>query len=121
MDEQNPAVSRQVNIPPAFLEEVGNDPRALEAWCRKLHLVGADKIQRLMRDPAVPLSQRLAWMDHLAKYGGLGQARNQPVAAPGSGFSVQIVVNNTGAGSSSTPAPPAATVEVIENEPTPNE
>jgi hypothetical protein len=107
MEEQNPAVSKQLTIPPAFLEEVGGDPRALEAWCRKLYLVGVDKMQRTMRDATIPLSQRLSWLDHLAKYGGLGQARNQVTATPGSGFSVQIVLNNG--------ATPAAKVDVIEN------
>lgn len=103
MDEQNPAVVKQVNIPPAVLEEVGNDPRALETWCRKMYLVGADKVHRAMRDPTVPLSQRMLWLDHLAKYGGLGQARNQQVQ-PGSGFSVNIVLNNTPAVSAAAPA-----------------
>jgi hypothetical protein len=117
MNEDNPAVSKQVSIPPAFLEEVGGDPRALEAWCRKLYLVGVDKMQRAMRDQTIPLSQRLSWLDHLAKYGGLGQARNQPITAQGSGFSVQIVLNNQTPSPTPTTTQPLPTVEIIENEP----
>ena len=109
MDEQNPAVGKQVQIPPAFLEEVGQDPRALEAWCRKLYLVGVDKVHRAMRDPNIPLGQRMAWLDHLAKYGGLGQQRQQATTGQGSGFSVQIVLNNPA--ESAKPAPAVIDVQ----------
>lgn len=107
MDEQNPAVAAQTRIPPALLEEVGNDPRELERWVRKLYLVNMDKLQRLMKAQDIPISQRMAWLEHLAKYGGLGQAKAAPVAA-GSGFSVQIVLNNQNQ------QPPTAIPQVVE-------
>lgn len=96
MDEQNPAVSKHINIPPAVLEEVGKDPKAMEALCRKMYLVNADRMHRDMRSPNVAMSLRLQWLDHLAKYGGIGAARNQPAAAaPGTGFSVNIILDGS--------------------------
>lgn len=95
-DQENPAITRQTRIPPALLEEAAADARTVEAFNRKLYFVTIDRIQREMRQVNVPLGQRMAWAEHLAKYGKVGAqapAAQGGIAGSGSGFSVNIVLN----------------------------
>ena len=93
MDQNSPAVLQQTNIPPALLEAVETDPRLLGAIARKMLAVQMDALHKRLRDPNTPIGQRQAFADFLAKVGDAYPKANAMVTAPGSGFSVNIIMN----------------------------
>ena len=109
MDDRNPAVANQLAIPPAMFEEVEKDPRAIGAWARKLQLVHMHVMHNRLRDQSVPLSVRQQFLEYLAKVGGTDAKAAQTPATQGSGFSVNIVLNN--------PTTPLPKVEIVEAAP----
>ncbi len=100
MDEQNPAVARQMQIPPAMLEEVSRNPAVLENLSRKMLLVNLDKLQRMMKRDDLTVAQRLAFAQFLADLSGTkapkGGGANGSASISGPGFSVNIVLNSDG-------------------------
>lgn len=90
MKQDNPAVTRQLQTPPAMLEEVEKDPKAMSGWARKLLLVQINQMHLDVRTKDIPLSQRLQFAELLAKLGDAVPRASVPAAA-GSGFSVNIV------------------------------
>ena len=93
MDQENPAVLALANVPPAVLKALDEDPTLLTKYSRRFHMIGMSYMHQRMRDPNIPIGQRLAWLDHLAKTGGAGA--NEKASAPGAGFSVNIIMNQT--------------------------
>ncbi len=69
MDQTNPAVSKQLAMPPALLEEFASNPKAFKDYNLKLLAVHVDVMHMRMRDPTVPMSVRLQFMELLAKLG----------------------------------------------------
>ena len=108
MDQENPAVLSKTNVTPALLEEAGSNPTIIRDVARTMYFVQIDALHQRMRDPTVPISQRLAFTEHLSRVGDL-VPKNPTGAAAGAngapGFSVNIVLNQAPA------APPVVTVE----------
>ena len=103
MDFSNPAVSKYVNITPAMLETVVEDPTALPRLAVQMLLVNMSEMHSRMADNTVPIGQRQNFMQFLADVGGVnGKALAANTAPIGSGFSVVI---NMG-GSAKTVMPP---------------
>lgn len=117
MDLDNPAVLAQTGLSPAMLEDIAKDPKALTGPMRKLLFVTIDNIHMLMKDPKVPMTQRLAYAELLAKLGDAipKQAALGAGAGAGPGFSVEIVFNSPRPGASF-PAPKAEVVDVLASE-----
>lgn len=91
MDQTNPAVSKQLAMPPALLEEFASNPKAFKDYNLKLLAVHVDVMHMRMRDPAVPMSVRLQFMELLAKLGdAIPKQTNVSANAGGPSFSVNI-------------------------------
>lgn len=85
MDLDNPAVAALVTMPPALLEELAQNPKARKDHFTKLMLVQTDVFHMRLKDPNIPLTQRLAFMEFLAKVADVlpkPQAANASAAAP---------------------------------------
>jgi hypothetical protein len=116
MDQDNPAVTRQLAVPPAILEQVGQDGKALQSYTRKFLMAQLSVLQDKMRDVNVPLAQRMQYAELLAKYSDLpttpkdtGKNSNPNGNAPG--FSVQIVFS--GNAPQAAPLPRAEVVDAV--------
>lgn len=91
MDQTNPAVSKQIAMPPALLEEFASNPKAFKDYNLKLLAVHVDVMHMRMRDPTVPMSVRLQFMELLAKLGdAIPKQANVSANAGGPTFSVNI-------------------------------
>ncbi len=116
MDENNPAVKRQVAMSPARLEELATDKGELLTYLRKLQVLNAMNIHQMVAKPNVPLATRVAFAEQLNKATAQVAAeinneknRNSGGVLPGS--PLQIVFHLSGN------AKPPTSVEVIEAEP----
>lgn len=115
MDDDNPAVTRQLQINPALLEEVGTDPTVIPIWARKMYFIQQAQMHARMREANAPLGAKQAFLDHLAKVGDVGgyaKANAAAAANPGAGFSINFVFPNDSGSDKSKQLPK---VEVVEN------
>ena len=112
MNEENPAVQQRMAVPPAMLEEVERDPKVLTNLARKMLLIQMDAIHNKLRDPAIPMGQRLSWADSLAKIGDVYPKASVQGTGSGSNFSVNILLS--GQPSSRSAGASVAEVTVIE-------
>jgi hypothetical protein len=71
------------------------DPKKMSHHYRKLVLVHTNVLHGKMRDPAVPVSQRLQFAEFLAKIGDAVPKATAMQSSPGAGFSVNIVFGNS--------------------------
>ncbi|NVN99240.1 MAG: hypothetical protein HXX17_07950 [Geobacteraceae bacterium] len=90
MDQENPAISDQLIVPPTLLAAAAKDPKVISEQARKLLLVELAITGDLFKNPQVPMGQRLTYLDLLTKLSGVVTAAAAPVAQ-GPGFQVQIV------------------------------
>lgn len=88
MDLDNPAVAALVTMPPALLEEFAQNPKARKDHFTKLMLVQTDVYHMKLKDPNIPLSQRLAFMEFLAK---VADVLPKPQVANGSAAPVAVL------------------------------
>lgn len=107
MDPQNPAVLQHTSVPPSLLEEVEKDPKVLTRIGRKMLLIQMDAIHRKLSDPNIGLGQRQAFAEFLAKLSD-AYPKASTAVAPGSGFSVNIIMGD------SKPSSVRPVVEVID-------
>lgn len=109
MDTSNPAVSSQIKVSPADLQEVIENKNYLPTQAKKMLLVQIAAIHDRLRDPNVGVGPRQAFADFLAKLAdAYPKASVQGVAGNGVGFSVNIVLEAPSA------KPPAITAEVTD-------
>jgi hypothetical protein len=96
MDQDNPAVQRQTSIPPALLEQLDVNAKAMTPTYLKMVAVQANHLHFLLKNPNIPLGQRMQAIDLLAKLGGVYASASAPVQGNASGpaLSVQIVFSN---------------------------
>jgi hypothetical protein len=112
MDQDNPAVSRQLTVPPSVLEEIGEDPKVLQGYTRKMLMTQLVVIHEKLRDLNTPIATRMQFAELLAKNSDLpttpkvSQAANAGANDPK--FSVQIVFSGA---PQSQPLPRAQVVE----------
>jgi hypothetical protein len=115
MDQDNPAVTRQLAVPPAILEQVGQDGKALQSYTRKFLMAQLSVLQDKMRDVNVPLAQRMQYAELLAKYSDLPttpkEQKNSNPNGNAPGFSVQIVFS--GNAPQAAPLPRAEVVDAV--------
>lgn len=71
MDQDNPAVASQIQMPPALLQEFVENHQSFRDWCHKLLGVNIDSMFLLLRNPAISMRDRLAAMEFLAKMADL--------------------------------------------------
>ena len=71
MNPNNPAVSSQVAITPAMLEAVASDPKVMTKKARQIAMVQMQYIHDMLRDPNIPLGQRMSFFETTAKIGDL--------------------------------------------------
>jgi len=91
MDQTNPAVSKQLAMPPALLEEFVANPKAFKDYNLKLLAVHIDLMHMRMRDPAVSMATRVQFMEFLAKVAdAIPKQTNVSAGAGGPTFSVNI-------------------------------
>lgn len=95
MDESNPAVMDQMRSGPADLEEVALDTKVITRQSRKMLFLQVQKTHTLMANPAIPIGQRLQFIDTLAKLADAYPKANAGAGQlpQGAGFSVSIVYN----------------------------
>jgi hypothetical protein len=110
-EPQNPA--RAVSIPPALLQELEKNPDAFKPHARMMLANHINNTHFLLKDPTVPFSQRLQFMDFLAKVTGSYVSPNSTPATTGSNFSLNIVLTP--------PTPTQSTQITIEAEASPKQ
>ena len=123
MDPQNPAVLQHTSVPPSLLEEVEKDPKVLTRIGRKMLLIQMDAIHRKLSDTTIGLGQRQAFAEFLAKISD-AYPKASTAVAPGSGFSVNIIMGDSKPSSSPVPVVEVVDVteaKVIEHTPAPAE
>jgi hypothetical protein len=89
IDTNNPAVSRQLQVPPKLLEDVAADPAKYEPVVRSMAVVHMDQLYRRMMQPDVPLATRLDFQKLLNKMARL-EPEAKAVAQAGTGFVFNI-------------------------------
>ena len=90
----NPAEFQLTKIPPALLEQLVEDPRAMDPTFRIMLAINVDRAHRRAEDPNLPLSQRLQLIDTLAKLtDAYPKASVAAAGAGGPALSVQIIFN----------------------------
>jgi hypothetical protein len=103
------AVNRQLSLPPAMLEAIGEDPEVLVSLSRvQLAMVNDRMVKKLMANPDPSPNQFTAVSEQLRKTATLTGANAE---VKGTGFSVNIVINQA-----STPAIVRSGGSVIEHE-----
>lgn len=94
MQQDNPAVLRQTEVPPSLLEELDNDPKLLSSVAKRMLLVRMDAMYRTISTSNTSMGQQQQFIDFLAKIAdAYPKANAVPVTAPGQGFSVNIIMN----------------------------
>jgi len=110
MNLDNPAISAQLAMPPALLEEFIQNPKAFRAHHLKMLAVHADVVHMKLKDPSVGIAQRIQFMEFLAKISDiLPKAAQAANASAGPGLTVKIVFKEPPT------AAPLPMVEVVEN------
>jgi hypothetical protein len=111
--EPNPAVTSLTNIPPAMLEDLIENPQAMNPTYRIMLASAVDATYRRIQDPSTPVGQRIQFIDQLAKladaYPKAGIQANANAGGPA--LSVQIIFNKP---EKAAPVIEATTVEVKE-------
>lgn len=115
MDQDNPAVNSLTKMPPALLADVADDPSILKGIATVMSAVQLEGLHRVFNNPATPTGQKIQIFEatsKIAEIGAYGKA-SQPQVTPGTGFSVNIIFDNT-------PKPDAAskakTIDVVATE-----
>lgn len=94
MDQSNPAVEQQMHLSPAILAMLDEDKTILPTTARKMLFVQMSELHKRFKDVNAPIGQRQAFADFLAKIADAYPKTNAPAVAPGSGFSVNIIMGS---------------------------
>ena len=88
MDTHNPAVANKLDIPPAMLEEIQDNPTVLQPVARVMGAVNLHNMFVQVTHPEAPFTQRVEFQKLVNKIGRL-----EPDAAIGGGSGVTITIN----------------------------
>lgn len=91
MDTRNPAVAKHLNIPPALLEEVADNPAVLQPVARVMGVVNLHNMFMQVSTPDATFNQRAEFQKLVNKIGRLEPEAD--TGGPGNGFSLKIVLN----------------------------
>lgn len=108
IDDQNPAVSKHVQVPPALLEDVARDPAAAQPVFRAMALIQAHEL--FMKRGDMSVSQQTQLIETFSKMGDMAPRKEVATGNGGPGFSVNIVL------SSASQKPAEVTVEPVTHE-----
>lgn len=89
-DETNPAVAKHVQVPPALLEAVAEDPSAAQPVFRVKTLLLAHELYQ--KRHTMTAQQQMALMESLAKMGNINPKENTAARSGGPGVSINIVL-----------------------------
>lgn len=96
MDQNNPAVTTLTDMSPALLADLGDNPALLKGIATVMAAVQLEALHRISNNPSTPTGQRIQIFEattKVAELGAYGKASQQ--VTPGTGFSVNIIMNNT--------------------------
>lgn len=75
----NPALEQHTSMPPAVIEEIAEDPKAIEKIARAMAGVNLDNLFTLMRNPNVSVTQRIEFQRLLNDMGKLAKKAEESV------------------------------------------
>lgn len=89
IDDQNPAVSKHVQVPPALLEDVARDPAAAQPVFRAMALIQAHEL--FMQRANMSVSQQTQLIETFSKMGDMAPRKEVANGGNGApGFSLVI-------------------------------
>jgi hypothetical protein len=97
MDQNNPAVTTLTDMSPALLADLEDNPALLKGIATVMAAVQLEALHRISNNPATPTGQRIQIFEattKVAELGAYGKASQQQTT-PGTGFSVNIIFDNT--------------------------
>lgn len=112
----NPAVSAHTRIPPAIVEAIADDAKAMEPIARAMAAVNLDNLFTMMRNPNIAAGQRIEFQRLLNDMGKLARKDEAGAAA----MNLPLVTINLGNGTATisverpTPAIDVTPVEAAE-------
>lgn len=97
MDQNNPAVTTLTDMSPALLADLEDNPALLKGIATVMAAVQLEALHRISNNPTTPTGQRIQIFEattKVAEIGAYGKASQQQTS-PGTGFSVNIIMNNS--------------------------